>query len=62
METSVHKDWLTPMDLELELGIKISTQNKMRMSKRIPYSKIGQKVFYNREKINQWLEAAEVSA
>ncbi len=62
METTAHKDWWTPMDLELELGIKISTQNKMRMSKRIAYSKIGQKVFYNREKINQWLEDAEVSA
>lgn len=62
METSVHKEWWTPMDLEQELGIKISTQNKMRMSKKIPYSKIGQKVFYNREKINQWLNDAEVSA
>ena len=58
---TVKKEWLTPEDLEVEYGIKKSTQNKMRMRKAIPYSKIGAKVVrYNRERINQWLTDAKV--
>ena len=60
MDNTVKKDWLTPIDREKEFGIKVSTQNKMRMAKKIPYSKIGKFVRYNRAKINQWLEDAKV--
>jgi hypothetical protein len=53
-------DWFTPIGLEEELGIKVSTQNKLRMRKAIPYSKVGNFIWYSRAKINQWLEDAEV--
>ena len=55
------KEWLSPLDLEEEFGIKVSTQHKMRMRRAIPYSKINSKTIrYSRTKINQWLEDAEV--
>ncbi len=54
------KEWLSPKELEEEFGIKISTQNKMRMAKIIPYSKLGKFVRYSRTKINQMLKDAEV--
>jgi hypothetical protein len=53
--------WLTPESLEKEYGIKESTQAKMRMDKRIPFSKIGAKfIRYDRLKIDVWLEDHEV--
>ena len=56
------KEWLSPQDLQDEFDIKISTQNKMRMAKKLPYSKIGKFVRYSRTKINKLLEDAEVVA
>jgi membrane peptidoglycan carboxypeptidase len=38
----VKKEWLTPEELEREYGISITAQNRMRMERRIPYSKIGE--------------------
>ncbi len=60
MENTV-KEWLTPLDLQEVSGIKISTQNKMRMAGTLPYSKVGKFVRYSRTKINQMFEDAEVS-
>lgn len=54
------KEWLSPLELEEEFGIKVSTQNKLRMAKKIPYSKFGKFVKYSRSKINQMLKDAEV--
>lgn len=54
--------WMSPQDLHKEFGISPSTQNKLRMKKTIPFSKIGNKIFYHRDKIDQWLKDAEVSA
>ncbi len=56
----IQKEWLTPKELEIEFGIKVSTQNKMRMAKKLPYSKIGKFVKYSRTKINKMFEDAEV--
>ena len=56
----LQKDWLTPTDLESEYGIKVSTQNKMRMAKKLPYSKLGKFVRYSRAKINKLFEDAEI--
>ena len=53
-------EWLSPQNLEKEFGIKISTQNKLRMAKKLPYSKLGKFVKYSRTKINQLFEDAEV--
>ncbi len=58
--TSKVNEWISPHDLEQALGIKISTQNKMRMEKRLPFSKLGKKIFYSKTKINQLLLDAEV--
>ncbi len=58
--TSKVNEWMNPHDLEQEFGIKISTQNKMRMEKRLPFSKFGKKIFYSKAKINQLLLDAEV--
>ena len=60
MDNNVKKEWLSTIDLEEEFGIKISTRNKMRMAKKIPYSKFGKKVFYNRTKINAMLEKCSI--
>jgi len=54
------KEWLSPVDLEKEFGIKTSTQAKMRMKGVLPYSKVGKFVKYSRTKINQMFENAEV--
>ena len=54
------KEWLSPLELEEEFGIKVSTQNKMRMKKIIPYSKLGKFVKYSRTKINQMFEDASI--
>ncbi len=55
-----NKEWLSPIELETEFGIKRSTQNKMRMKGVLPYSKIGKFVRYSRTKINQMFVDAEV--
>ena len=60
MDNIVKKEWLSPLEFEQEFGIKVSTQNKMRMARKLPYSKIGKFVRYSRTKINKWLEDAEV--
>jgi hypothetical protein len=57
---SFQNEWLTPKQLEAEYGIKVSTQNKMRMARKLPYSKLGKFVRYSRVKINKMLEDAEV--
>ena len=52
----VKKEWLTPDELQEEYGISIHAQNRMRMERRIPYSKIGKHVRYKRSDIEKWLE------
>jgi len=57
------KKWLKPADVEAEFGISIRQQAIMRSrnyrkgkGERIPFSKFGGKfVFYNRERLDQWL-------
>lgn len=51
--------WLSPNDLEKDPGFLIpkQTQSKMRMQRRIPYSKVGNKfIRYDRRELNKWLE------
>ncbi len=50
------KDWLTPKDVETEFGIKTTSQANMRSEKRIPYSKMGNFIFYSRKKLYEWFE------
>ncbi len=58
--TPVVKEWISPQELEDKHGIKISTQNKMRMAKTLPYSKVGKFIRYSCTKINKMFEDAEV--
>ena len=52
------KRWLRPADLAEEFGIAPDTQAGMRSTGRIPYSKRGKFIYYDREKIDIWLEEA----
>jgi len=56
------KKWLTPSDFELEFAIPIGTQAKKRSVGKLPYSKFGGFIFYNRSKINQLLEEHDMSS
>lgn len=51
-----NKQWLTPTELQEEYGFSKSTQSKYRMDRKIPFSKVGKYIRYNREEINQWLK------
>ncbi len=53
-------NWLTPTQLELEYSFSKSRQARLRMERKIPFSKIGNYIRYSREAINQWLENARV--
>ena len=53
--------WLSTTDMEqpqpIGYSIPKQTQAKMRMQRRIPYSKIGSKTIrYDRKQIDKWLE------
>lgn len=51
------KRWLTKDDLVNEFNITKSTQAKLRMERKIPYSKIGGRfIRYDRLEIDKWLE------
>ena len=54
------KQWLTPKELNNEYGFSVSTQAKYRMDRKIPFSKIGKYIRYNRDDINEWLNSNRV--
>jgi len=54
------KRWLNTDELEVEFGFSKSTQSLWRSQKTIPFSKQGNFIFYDREKINKWLESHAV--
>ncbi len=54
-------NWISPETLLQDYGIKLALQAKLRSEKKIPYSKLGTKIiFYNRDKIDKWLESKDV--
>jgi hypothetical protein len=57
---TIQKRWLNPDELEAEFNIKKSTQAKKRRNRNIPFSKQGNFIYYDREKINKWLESHAV--
>ena len=61
MVTTNQPQWLTPIQLEEEFGFSRSRQARLRMERKIPFSKVGSYVRYNREAINEWLENARVA-
>ena len=59
---SLADEWMTPEQLEAEIGLKIAAQERMRMRKRqlgdknpLPFSKFGKVIRYSRKRINEWL-------
>lgn len=50
------KRWLNPTELSKEFGFSESNQAKLRMNNKIPFSKIGRYVRYDRLEIDKWLE------
>jgi hypothetical protein len=50
------KRWLNQKELLKEFGFGISNQAKLRMKNKIPFSKIGRYIRYDRLEINKWLE------
>jgi len=58
---NTQKSWLTPTDLETEYSFSKSRQARLRMERKIPFSKIGNYIRYSREAINHWLENARVA-
>jgi hypothetical protein len=59
MDTVIVKNnrWMNPAQLKDEFGIGLEAQSKWRQKKKIPYSKIGGFVFYDRNLIDKWLES-----
>lgn len=58
---STYSEWLTPQNLEDYYGFSKSRQARLRMERKIPFSKIGSYIRYSREAINKWLEDARVA-
>ncbi len=54
-KTRTPKKWLTPDELFEEFSFSRSTQAKYRMARKIPFSKIGKYIRYNRSEIDKWL-------
>lgn len=53
--------WLTPTDLYKEFDISQSTQKTLRKNNILKYSKIGNKIFYDRTILNNILENHQVN-
>ena len=67
IKQSLANEWLTPKQLQAEIGISLRTQEKLRTKTcrinsvfPLPYSKIGRNVLYNRAEINEWLAKNKV--
>ncbi|MCI6988195.1 MAG: hypothetical protein MR902_01290 [Campylobacter sp.] len=71
--TIQNTEWLTPKQLEIEFGISVQSQYKMRLCKNyekeamqkqkpIPFVKIAGsgRILYNRAKINEWLLTSQI--
>jgi len=60
-EENEQQIWINPKELFEQFGIALPTQAKYRMQKKIPYSKIGSKIFYKLSDINRWIDMAKVN-
>jgi len=54
------KRWLNPNELLEEYGFGLSNQQKLRAKQKIPFSKIGRYIRYDRKDIDLWLENNKV--
>lgn len=65
--SSLANDWLTPQQLQEQIGISIRLQEVMRTKKRqlkdknpLPFCKFGKAIRYNKARISKWLLDNEV--
>ncbi|EAL2698357.1 DNA-binding protein [Campylobacter coli] len=49
-----NKDFLTIQEVITLYSLSKDTQNKYRIQKKIPYVKIGKKIFYEKVKLDEW--------
>ena len=59
-EQTPQNRWLSPKELFKEYGFSISNQDKLRMNRKIPFSKIGRYIRYDRIEIDKWIENNKV--
>ena len=52
--------YLDPKQLEKFYGISVNRQKRLRVEKKLPYSKFGAYIRYSKEKINQLFADLEV--
>ncbi|MFY4726202.1 helix-turn-helix domain-containing protein [Campylobacter jejuni] len=57
-----NKDFLTIQEVTMLYGLSKNTQNLYRMQKKIPYIKIGKKIFYEKVRLDEWFKSFEVKA
>jgi hypothetical protein len=50
------KIYLNPKELKKVYNFSIDNQAKLRMDRKIPFSKIGRYIRYNRKDIENWIE------
>ncbi|HDZ4329843.1 helix-turn-helix domain-containing protein [Campylobacter jejuni] len=53
---NTNKDFLTIQEVITLYSLSKVTQNKYRMQKKIPYIKIGKKIFYEKVKLDEWFK------
>jgi hypothetical protein len=53
--------WLNPEQLYHKFNIAMPTQARYRIEKKIPYHKIGSKIFYKLSEIDKWIDNAKVN-
>ncbi len=59
-EKTTEKRWLSPNDLLEEFGFSLNNQAKLRTQRKIPFSKIGHYIKYDRLDINKWFESNKI--
>ena len=57
-----NKLWLNAEELAEEFGISVPSQNRYRAERKIPFSRVGRFIRYNRDDINTWLKKHTIVA
>lgn len=53
--------WINQEQLATLYSINKPTQEKLRSKKQIPYSRIGNHIFYHIDKIDDWIERHSIT-
>ena len=55
-----NEKWMDTDEFEEAYGMKKTTQALYRSQRKIPYCKIGGFIYYDRKKIDEWIESHSV--